>query len=220
MHQILCESPFTSRDFYAIRTLILWRILGAYFLLIWGGGVVKIVFRCFHPQPKHSKSRDRNRMNHLRKAPCTALLSRNSHCDSNGNLHRVGAPKGGCFDQGLLSKVHLVVFVVPRNIGIYSSEKPRIRSGCPSRSTFSQAPRKLLLVEFGREEYGYRTSWRGGLTVLQEPTLITVLLGLPNSITVGCTRITRTLKWFWNYFPFWLHLHLHLQLFWELISRV
>ena len=41
------------------------------------------------------------------------------------------------------------------------SEKPRIRLGCPSRSTFSQAPRKLLHVEFGRKEYGSRTSWRG-----------------------------------------------------------
>ena len=35
-----------------------------------------------------------------------------------------------------------------------TSEKPRIRLGCPSRSTFSQAPRKLLLVVFGRKEYG------------------------------------------------------------------
>ena len=59
-------------------------------------------------------------------------------------------------------------------------EKPRIRLGCPSRSTFSQAPRKLLLVDFGRKEYGYRTSGRG-LTVLQEPAL-TVLLVLPNKI--------------------------------------
>ena len=38
VHQILCESPFTSRDSYAMRPLILWHILGAYFLLIWGGG--------------------------------------------------------------------------------------------------------------------------------------------------------------------------------------
>ena len=41
------------------------------------------------------------------------------------------------------------------------SEKPRIRLGCPSRSTFSQTPRMLLLVDFGRKEYGYRTSRRG-----------------------------------------------------------
>ena len=42
-----------------------------------------------------------------------------------------------------------------------ASGKPRIRLGCPSRSTFSQTPRKLLLVDFGRKEYGYRTSRRG-----------------------------------------------------------
>ena len=61
------------------------------------------------------------------------------------------------------------------------SEKPRIRLGCPSWSTlkFSEAPRKLLLVDFGRKEYGYGTSWKGGSTALQEPTL-TVLLVLPN----------------------------------------
>ena len=48
MHHILCESPFIfSRDFYAIRPLNLWHILGAYFLLIWGVGVVEIIFRNF-----------------------------------------------------------------------------------------------------------------------------------------------------------------------------
>ena len=45
MHHILCANPFISRDFYAIRPLILWHILGSYFLLIWGVGVVEIVFR-------------------------------------------------------------------------------------------------------------------------------------------------------------------------------
>ena len=45
MHHILCESPFISRDFYAIRPLILWHILGSYFLLIWGVGVVRIIFK-------------------------------------------------------------------------------------------------------------------------------------------------------------------------------
>ena len=30
-----------------MRPLIVWRILGAYFLLIWGVGVVKIVFNNF-----------------------------------------------------------------------------------------------------------------------------------------------------------------------------
>ena len=44
VHHVLCESPFISRDFYAMRPLILWHISGAYFLLIWGVGVVKIVF--------------------------------------------------------------------------------------------------------------------------------------------------------------------------------
>ena len=64
------------------------------------------------------------------------------------------------------------------------SEKPRIRLGytvrSPSRSAFSKAPRKLLLVDFGRKEYGYQTSWRrfvggGGSTVLQEPYLNSTL---------------------------------------------
>ena len=45
MHHILCESPFISRDFYAIRPLILWHILGSYFLLIWAVGVVRIIFK-------------------------------------------------------------------------------------------------------------------------------------------------------------------------------
>ena len=43
VHHILCESAFISRDLYAIRPLILWHILGAYFLQIWRVGVVKIV---------------------------------------------------------------------------------------------------------------------------------------------------------------------------------
>ena len=45
MHHILCESPLTSGDFYAIQPLILWHILGAYCLLIWGGGGGP---NCFH----------------------------------------------------------------------------------------------------------------------------------------------------------------------------
>ena len=48
VHHILCGNPFISRDFYAIRPLILWHILGAYFLLIWGVGVVKIIFTLHH----------------------------------------------------------------------------------------------------------------------------------------------------------------------------
>ena len=48
MHHILCESPFIARDLYAIRPLMFWHLLGSYFLLIWGVGVVKIFFsgRC------------------------------------------------------------------------------------------------------------------------------------------------------------------------------
>ena len=38
MHHILCESPFKSRDLYAIRPLILRHILGAYFFANMGGG--------------------------------------------------------------------------------------------------------------------------------------------------------------------------------------
>ena len=48
MHHILCGSPFISRDFYAIRPLSLWHILGSYFLLIWGVGVVRIIFTLCH----------------------------------------------------------------------------------------------------------------------------------------------------------------------------
>ena len=43
MHHILCENPFTSRDF-DIRPLILWHILGSYLLLMWPVGVVEIAF--------------------------------------------------------------------------------------------------------------------------------------------------------------------------------
>ena len=44
MHHTFCESPFISREFYAIRPLILRHILGSYFLLIWAVGVVRIIF--------------------------------------------------------------------------------------------------------------------------------------------------------------------------------
>ena len=67
-------------------------------------------------------------------------------------------------------------------LGWFFSEKPRIRLGytvrSPSRSAFSKAPRKLVLVDFGRKEYGYQTSWSrlvGGPTVLQEPYLNSTL---------------------------------------------
>ena len=42
LHQILCESPLISRDFYAIRPLISWHIFGSVFLLIWGWGLSKL----------------------------------------------------------------------------------------------------------------------------------------------------------------------------------
>ena len=38
MHHILCESPCISRDFYAIRPLIVWHISGSYFFANMGGG--------------------------------------------------------------------------------------------------------------------------------------------------------------------------------------
>ena len=44
VHHILCESPFISRDYYPLQPLILWHGLGAFFLPMWGVGVVKIVF--------------------------------------------------------------------------------------------------------------------------------------------------------------------------------
>ena len=41
---IFCRNPLNLTDFYAIRTSIVWHILGAYFLQIWGVGVVRIIF--------------------------------------------------------------------------------------------------------------------------------------------------------------------------------
>ena len=67
----------------------------------------------------------------------------------------------------------------------FDSEKPRIRLGRPSRSAFSQTPRKLLLVDFDRKEYGYRTSWKGGLPALQEPNLTALLVLSENWIPKG-----------------------------------
>ena len=62
---------------------------------------------------------------------------------------------------------------------LLQAEKPRIRLGCPSRSTFSQAPRKLLSCGFWQKRVRLSDLLEGGLTVLQEPTL-TVLLVLPS----------------------------------------
>ena len=57
MHHILCGSPLISRDFYAIRPLNLWHILGSYFLLLWGVGVVRIIFRVVFWVGRHLPSR-------------------------------------------------------------------------------------------------------------------------------------------------------------------
>ena len=42
---IFCRNPLILTDFYAIQTPFVWHILGAYFLQIWGVGVVRIIFR-------------------------------------------------------------------------------------------------------------------------------------------------------------------------------
>ena len=41
-----------------------------------------------------------------------------------------GAPKGGCFDQGLFSNVVFVFFVVPQNTGIYGIQKGLFSKFC------------------------------------------------------------------------------------------
>ena len=41
---IFCRNPLILTDFYAIQAPIVWHILGAYFLQIWGVGVVRIIF--------------------------------------------------------------------------------------------------------------------------------------------------------------------------------
>ena len=42
---LFCRNPLNLADFYAMRTPIVWHILGAYFLQIWGVGVVRIIFK-------------------------------------------------------------------------------------------------------------------------------------------------------------------------------
>ena len=42
---IFCRNPLILTDFYAIRTPIIWHILGAYFWQIRGLGVVRIIFK-------------------------------------------------------------------------------------------------------------------------------------------------------------------------------
>ena len=46
---IFCRNPLILADVYAIHTPIVWHILGAYFLQIWGVGVVRILFTNLHP---------------------------------------------------------------------------------------------------------------------------------------------------------------------------
>ena len=70
------------------------------------------------------------------------------------------------------------------------SEKPRMRLGCPSRSTFSQAPRKLISCGFWQKRVRLSDLLEGGLTVLQEPTL-TVLLVLPNIVILSVADLYR-----------------------------
>ena len=45
-----CGNPLILADFYAIQTPIVWHILGAYFLQVWGVGVVRIILTTGHPQ--------------------------------------------------------------------------------------------------------------------------------------------------------------------------
>ena len=71
----------------------------------------------------------------------------------------LGARKGSPPDLENSSPRYPSLATRPRSY--LTTQKPRIRLGCPSWSTFSGAPQKLLLADFGRKEYGYGTSWRG-----------------------------------------------------------
>ena len=71
--------------------------------------------------------------------------------------------------------VHFPTVLRPLPIPCFTDIFQR-NQGCtvrsPSRSAFEQAPRKLVLVDFGREEYSYQASWRrfrGGPAALHEP---------------------------------------------------
>ena len=46
-----CRSPFILTDVYAIRTPIVWHILGAYFLQIWGCGGGQNYFQIVQKPP-------------------------------------------------------------------------------------------------------------------------------------------------------------------------
>ena len=39
-----CRNPLILTDVYALQTPVVWHIFGAYFLQIWGVGVVRIIF--------------------------------------------------------------------------------------------------------------------------------------------------------------------------------
>ena len=90
---------------------------------------------------------------------------RASDCECDGVVHsgalsdRIFAAGSGALSQNVFCDP---VLVSGHRI-IWFSEKPRIRLGytvrSPSRSAFSKAPRKLVLVDFDRKEYGYQTSW-------------------------------------------------------------
>ena len=84
------------------------------------------------------------------------------------------------------SSAPLLIKSAPTSSSQRASEKPRIRLGCmvrnPSRSAFSQAARKLFLVDFGRKEYGYRASWSGstgGVSSTPRSPTLTVRLVVP-----------------------------------------
>ena len=47
---IFCRNPLTLTDFYAIQTPIVWHILWAYFLQIWGWGWSELFSRAFRSQ--------------------------------------------------------------------------------------------------------------------------------------------------------------------------
>ena len=83
-----------------------------------------------------------------------------------------------CFENLLLGWYLSLLFQKQEDCDLDFSEKPRRRLGCPSRSTFSQAPQELFLVDFGRKEYGYRTSRKVFFlyAIIQEPTLRVLLV--------------------------------------------
>ena len=78
------------------------------------------------------------------------------------------------------SPEHKVYAYVPSRL--LFSEKPRIRLGCPSRSTFFTGSSKVTSCGFWQKRVQLSDLLEGDFTVLQEPTL-TVLLVLPTIIS-------------------------------------